>query len=144
MFSIHLFFVAGYVTIILFHKTINSASLILQEKDPVARDNPDLHFNRAVVSLAHVNLYTIRFPSILVNSIFNLNDDTCQFYASYHSFTQFQAYKYEENYPQALAGFSRASQLDPSWPDPQTQEAHLLTFLSNVKELTQAKVIFSL
>lgn len=67
------------------------------EKDPVARDNPDLHFNRAV------------------------------------------AYKYEENYPQALAGFSRASQLDPSWPDPQTQEAHLLTFLSNVKELTQAK-----
>lgn len=67
------------------------------EKDPVARDNPDLHFNRAV------------------------------------------AYKYEENYPQALAGFSRASKLDPSWPDPQTQKEHLLTFLSNVKELTLAK-----
>nr|XP_022337699.1 tetratricopeptide repeat protein 5-like isoform X2 [Crassostrea virginica] len=69
------------------------------EKDPVARDNPDLHFNRAV------------------------------------------AYKYEENYPQALAGFSRASQLDPSWPEPQTHESHLLTFLSNVRDLTQAKTM---
>ncbi|XP_061197158.1 tetratricopeptide repeat protein 5-like [Saccostrea echinata] len=67
------------------------------EKDPVARDNPDLHFNRAV------------------------------------------AYKYEENYTAALSGFSRASQLDPSWPDPQTHESHLLTFLSNVTELTQSK-----
>ena len=51
-----------------------------------------------------------------------------------------QAYKYEENYPQALAGFSRASQLAPSWPEPQTHESHLLTFLSNVRDLTQAKV----
>jgi hypothetical protein len=52
----------------------------------------------------------------------------------------FQAYSYEENYPSALAGFTRASQLDPSWPDPQTHESHLVAFLSNVQELTQAKV----
>lgn len=67
------------------------------EKDPVARNNPDLHFNRSV------------------------------------------AYKYEEDYQAALDGFSMASKLDPTWKEPGEHEQHLITYLTNLTELTETK-----
>lgn len=51
-----------------------------------------------------------------------------------------QAFKYEEDYQSALEGFSMASKLDPTWPEPIEHEKHLMAFLSNVSELTQSKV----
>ncbi|XP_052233486.1 tetratricopeptide repeat protein 5-like isoform X2 [Dreissena polymorpha] len=67
------------------------------EKDPVARNHPDLHFNRSAV------------------------------------------YKFEENYAQALEGFSHASLLDPGWREPLIQEQRLLTYLSSVAEMVEEK-----
>lgn len=60
------FKIGNAAIIILIFKAINSTFLISQEKDPVARDNPDLHFNRAVVSLLHVHLCAIPFATIYV------------------------------------------------------------------------------
>lgn len=58
IFKKNVFFKIGNAAIILLmFKAINSTILISQEKDPVARDNPDLHFNRAVVSLLHVHVH---------------------------------------------------------------------------------------
>lgn len=58
IFKKNVFFKIGNAAIIiLMFKAINSTFLISQEKDPVARDNPDLHFNRAVVSLLHVHVH---------------------------------------------------------------------------------------
>lgn len=69
IFKKNVFFKIGNAAIIiLMFKAINSTFLILQEKDPVARDNPDLHFNRAVVSLLHVHVHlcAILFATIYV------------------------------------------------------------------------------
>lgn len=71
IFKKNVFFKIGNAAIlILMFKAINSTFLISQEKDPVARDNPDLHFNRAVVSLLHVHvqvhLCAILFATIYV------------------------------------------------------------------------------
>lgn len=62
------FKIGNAAIIILIFKAINSTFLISQEKDPVARDNPDLHFNRAVVSLLHVHVHlcAILFATIYV------------------------------------------------------------------------------
>lgn len=58
IFKKNVFFKIGNAAIIiLMFKAINSTFWISQEKDPVARDNPDLHFNRAVVSLLHVHVH---------------------------------------------------------------------------------------
>ncbi|GAB1599628.1 repeat 5 [Argonauta hians] len=62
-------------------------------KDPVSRNHPDLHFNRAI------------------------------------------AYKYQEDYQEALEGFSTARALDSSWQGPVEQEMRLLHFLSQLTML---------
>ena len=51
-----------------------------------------------------------------------------------------QSYKYQEEYQKALEEFHAASQLDPSWTDPATEEKALLTYLDNVVALTQQRV----
>ncbi|XP_051832939.1 tetratricopeptide repeat protein 5 isoform X2 [Antechinus flavipes] len=48
-------------------------------------------------------------------------------------------YKYEENYEEALEGFSRAAALDPAWPEPQQREQQLLEFLDRLTSLLDSK-----
>ncbi|XP_058149824.1 tetratricopeptide repeat protein 5 isoform X2 [Dasypus novemcinctus] len=48
-------------------------------------------------------------------------------------------HKYEENYGEALEGFSRAAMLDPSWPEPLQREQQLLEFLDRLTSLLQSK-----
>ncbi|CAI9744263.1 repeat 5 [Octopus vulgaris] len=62
-------------------------------RDPVAKNNPDLHFNRAI------------------------------------------AYKYQEDYQEALEGFSTAKALDCDWLGPVEQETRLLDFLTQLTML---------
>jgi hypothetical protein len=47
---------------------------------------------------------------------------------------------YEEDYQAALDGFSMASQLDPTWTEPGEHEKHLITYLTNLTELSESKV----
>lgn len=51
-----------------------------------------------------------------------------------------QLHKYEENYGEALEGFSRAAALDPGWPEPRQREQQLLEFLSRLTSLLESKV----
>ncbi|XP_076109796.1 tetratricopeptide repeat protein 5-like [Mytilus galloprovincialis] len=75
-----------------------SMSAYLQaEKDSVAKNNPDLHFNRSV------------------------------------------AFKYEEDYQAAVEGFSMASKLDPTWTEPGEHEKNLMSYLTNLRDLTEQK-----
>ncbi|CAK6432432.1 unnamed protein product [Pipistrellus nathusii] len=48
-------------------------------------------------------------------------------------------HKYEENYGEALDGFSRAAVLDPAWPEPQQREQQLLEFLNRLTSLLESK-----
>uniref|UniRef100_A0A452TRB6 Tetratricopeptide repeat domain 5 n=1 Tax=Ursus maritimus TaxID=29073 RepID=A0A452TRB6_URSMA len=48
-------------------------------------------------------------------------------------------HKYEENYGEALEGFSRAAALDPAWPEPQQREQQLLEFLNRLTSLLESK-----
>ncbi|XP_044086819.1 tetratricopeptide repeat protein 5 isoform X1 [Neovison vison] len=48
-------------------------------------------------------------------------------------------HKYEENYGEALEGFSRAAALDPAWPEPQRREQQLLEFLNRLTSLLESK-----
>ncbi|KAG8509746.1 Tetratricopeptide repeat protein 5, partial [Galemys pyrenaicus] len=48
-------------------------------------------------------------------------------------------HKYEENYGEALEGFSRAAALDPAWPEPQQREQQLLEFLNRLTSLLDSK-----
>ncbi|XP_034849912.1 tetratricopeptide repeat protein 5 isoform X1 [Mirounga leonina] len=48
-------------------------------------------------------------------------------------------HKYEENYGEALEGFSRAAILDPAWPEPQQREQQLLEFLSRLTSFLESK-----
>ncbi|XP_028934217.1 tetratricopeptide repeat protein 5 isoform X1 [Ornithorhynchus anatinus] len=48
-------------------------------------------------------------------------------------------YKYEENYAEALQGFSQAAVLDPAWPEPQRREQQLLDFLERLTSLLDSK-----
>ncbi|XP_019368762.1 PREDICTED: tetratricopeptide repeat protein 5 [Gavialis gangeticus] len=48
-------------------------------------------------------------------------------------------YKYEENYMEALEGFSRAATLDPAWPEPQQRQQQLLDFLERLTTLLKNK-----
>ncbi|XP_064426800.1 tetratricopeptide repeat protein 5 isoform X1 [Mirounga angustirostris] len=48
-------------------------------------------------------------------------------------------HKYEENYGEALEGFSRAAVLDPAWPEPQQREQQLLEFLSRLTSFLESK-----
>ncbi|XP_037358822.1 tetratricopeptide repeat protein 5 [Talpa occidentalis] len=48
-------------------------------------------------------------------------------------------HKYEENYGEALEGFSRAAALDPAWPEPQQREQQLLQFLNRLTSLLDSK-----
>uniref|UniRef100_A0A8I3WVK4 Tetratricopeptide repeat domain 5 n=1 Tax=Callithrix jacchus TaxID=9483 RepID=A0A8I3WVK4_CALJA len=50
-----------------------------------------------------------------------------------------QLHKYEENYGEALEGFSRAVALDPAWPEPRQREWLVSSFLS-VSPSLQGKV----
>lgn len=54
-----------------------------------------------------------------------------------------QLHKYEENYGEALEGFSRAAALDPAWPEPQQREQQLLDFLNRLTSLLESKVEMS-
>lgn len=51
-----------------------------------------------------------------------------------------QLHKYEENYGEALEGFSRAALLDPAWPEPCQREQQLLEFLNRLTSLLESKV----
>ncbi|XP_008591252.1 PREDICTED: tetratricopeptide repeat protein 5 [Galeopterus variegatus] len=48
-------------------------------------------------------------------------------------------HKYEENYGEALDGFSWAAALDPAWPEPQQREQQLLEFLDRLTSLLESK-----
>ncbi|ELK35507.1 Tetratricopeptide repeat protein 5 [Myotis davidii] len=48
-------------------------------------------------------------------------------------------HKYEENYGEALDGFSRAAALDPAWPEPRQREQQLLEFLNRLTSLLESK-----
>ncbi|XP_035973925.1 tetratricopeptide repeat protein 5 isoform X1 [Halichoerus grypus] len=48
-------------------------------------------------------------------------------------------HKYEENYGEALEGFSRAAVLDPAWLEPQQREQQLLEFLSRLTSFLESK-----
>ncbi|OWK09605.1 TTC5 [Cervus elaphus hippelaphus] len=48
-------------------------------------------------------------------------------------------HKYEENYGEALEGFSRAAALDPAWPEPWQREQQLLDFLTRLTSLLESK-----
>ncbi|XP_003280932.1 tetratricopeptide repeat protein 5 [Nomascus leucogenys] len=48
-------------------------------------------------------------------------------------------HKYEENYGEALEGFSRAAALDPAWPEPRQREQQLLEFLDRLTSLLESK-----
>nr|XP_006218184.1 tetratricopeptide repeat protein 5 [Vicugna pacos] len=48
-------------------------------------------------------------------------------------------HKYEENYGEALEGFSRAAALDPAWPEPWQREQQLLEFLNRLTSLLESK-----
>nr|KAF6488199.1 tetratricopeptide repeat domain 5 [Rousettus aegyptiacus] len=48
-------------------------------------------------------------------------------------------HKYEENYGEALEGFSRAAALDPAWLEPQQREQELLEFLNKLTSLLESK-----
>uniref|UniRef100_A0A2K5QJL2 Tetratricopeptide repeat domain 5 n=1 Tax=Cebus imitator TaxID=2715852 RepID=A0A2K5QJL2_CEBIM len=50
-----------------------------------------------------------------------------------------QLHKYEENYGEALEGFSRAVALDPAWPEPRQREQQLLEFLDRLTSLLESK-----
>ncbi|XP_072024550.1 tetratricopeptide repeat protein 5-like [Amphiura filiformis] len=98
-------FIAGNAYLTMFFASGQTASVLKQcmgaymqaERDPIAKNNPDLHFNRAV------------------------------------------AYKYQEDYELALAGFGMASKLDPMWEEAKDKKQQLLEYLENVTELVEAK-----
>lgn len=69
----------------------------LAEKDPVSRNNSDLHFNKAI------------------------------------------AHKYQEEYQQALEGFSKAMTLDAGWTEPQDQEMRLMDYLNRLTTLQKSQ-----
>ncbi|XP_029808344.1 tetratricopeptide repeat protein 5 [Suricata suricatta] len=48
-------------------------------------------------------------------------------------------HKFEENYGEALEGFSRAAALDPAWPEPRQREQQLLEFLNRLTSLLESK-----
>ncbi|XP_023373343.1 tetratricopeptide repeat protein 5 [Otolemur garnettii] len=48
-------------------------------------------------------------------------------------------HKYEENYGEALEGFSQAAALDPSWAEPRQREQQLLEFLDRLTSLLENK-----
>uniref|UniRef100_A0A8C9AHP3 Tetratricopeptide repeat domain 5 n=1 Tax=Prolemur simus TaxID=1328070 RepID=A0A8C9AHP3_PROSS len=48
-------------------------------------------------------------------------------------------HKYEENYGEALEGFSQAAALDPAWPEPRQREQQLLEFLDRLTSLLESK-----
>ncbi|XP_076983454.1 tetratricopeptide repeat protein 5 [Tamandua tetradactyla] len=48
-------------------------------------------------------------------------------------------HKYEENYGEALEGFSRAAALDPAWPEPLQREQQLLEFLDRLTSFLESK-----
>ncbi|XP_067391403.1 tetratricopeptide repeat protein 5-like [Emydura macquarii macquarii] len=48
-------------------------------------------------------------------------------------------HKYEENYTEALEGFSRAAALDPAWPEPRQRQQQLLHFLERLTSLLENK-----
>nr|XP_025037795.1 tetratricopeptide repeat protein 5 [Pelodiscus sinensis] len=48
-------------------------------------------------------------------------------------------HKYEENYTEALEGFSRAAALDPAWPEPRQRQQQLLDFLERLTSLLDNK-----
>lgn len=54
-------------------------------------------------------------------------------------FNRATLFQFEEMFGCALAGFSRAAVLDPSWEDPSIKEKQLLEYLEKVVELIQNK-----
>ena len=55
-------------------------------------------------------------------------------------YSKLQAFKYQEQYNEALAGFSQGAALDPTWSEPQEKEKELCNYLAKVHELVKAKV----
>uniref|UniRef100_A0A669DUH1 Tetratricopeptide repeat domain 5 n=1 Tax=Oreochromis niloticus TaxID=8128 RepID=A0A669DUH1_ORENI len=54
-------------------------------------------------------------------------------------FNRSTLFQYEEMYGSALAGYSRAAELDPGWKEPPEREKQLLEYLEKVTELLQNK-----
>uniref|UniRef100_A0A8C6RZE9 Tetratricopeptide repeat domain 5 n=1 Tax=Nannospalax galili TaxID=1026970 RepID=A0A8C6RZE9_NANGA len=48
-------------------------------------------------------------------------------------------HKYEENFGEALEGFSQAAALDPAWPEPRQREQQLVEFLNRLTSLLESK-----
>ncbi|KAK2498920.1 hypothetical protein MC885_003948 [Smutsia gigantea] len=48
-------------------------------------------------------------------------------------------HKYEENYGEALEGFSQAASLDPAWLEPREREQQLLDYLNRLTSLLESK-----
>lgn len=55
-------------------------------------------------------------------------------------FNRSTLFQYEEMFGSALAGYSRAAELDPGWTEPPDREKQLLEYLEKVTELLQNKV----
>jgi len=84
---------------------------LLQEKDIIARSNPDLFYNRAIVSIS-------------INRNFKRSMKPAHL---------FQAFKYQEDYNLALRSFESAMALDPLWETPRIKRDELLQYLKNVQ-----------
>ncbi|XP_059140737.1 tetratricopeptide repeat protein 5-like [Physella acuta] len=54
-------------------------------------------------------------------------------------FNRAVTYKYQEDYQNALTGFSTAAQLDPSWVEARTKETELLNFLCDIQRMIDLK-----
>lgn len=65
-------------------------------------------------------------------------DKAAQCYPELH-FNRATLFQYEEMFGSALAGYSRAASLNPSWEEPPERERLLLEYLEKVTELIQNK-----
>lgn len=65
-------------------------------------------------------------------------DKAASCYPELH-FNRATLFQYEEMFGSALAGYSRAASLDPSWEEPPERERLLLEYLEKVTELIQNK-----
>lgn len=128
-------------------------NLLFQEKDPVAASNPDLHFNRAMVSIL-VSLYSSWHYNTLLKISWKLPKSSliCLYLLVFckscitivHIKPKFcsnkQVYRFQEEYQLCFEGFRNASLYDPGWEDPIKLQAKLIKYLQDVLELSHNKV----
>ena len=93
---------------------------------------PTIHFTLSKTNF----LIRITFKLFSAN---NFSLAKCTFFSSL--IVYLKVYRFEEDFQAALEGFSKASQLDPGWKEPEQQEKSLMNYLTVVTEMIEAKVI---